>query len=371
MEIYQNIWNEDENKFSVSRRLDSGDFEKPAADILLDKQVKAAGNRGTDLAKNPLFNTVNKNKLQSDINLKFIELLNNYVVNFRPKETYTEKELNEIYVFLETVQHTKVFQLATDYIESELNERIKGQFKEKMFSLWFQFFTNWFKGRSIDFCSGFEHVFVGEGHYRTTNNAGIALGEIGGYHNWIKFLLDEKTGRVNYLGYNYGLSNNEGPDNPHVVTLQMIWELRDLNGDLIAEMFKSKGGFFVGTSPECELAMGTVAYFESRKGMFSDRDKKQVKLCSGYYNLIMFRSINKDGSRGDFIRSFFPEYMGKQEPVSRDLIYDPDMRDLIYDEENDVFIKFHQPVLTRGFGREGLNSVLSSPGWRLRFDNWK
>jgi hypothetical protein len=60
MEIYQNIWYKDENKFSVSRRLSDGNFEKPTADILLDEQIKATENRGVDLTKNPLFNAIKK-----------------------------------------------------------------------------------------------------------------------------------------------------------------------------------------------------------------------------------------------------------------------------------------------------------------------
>ncbi|MEQ8382059.1 MAG: hypothetical protein RH949_06785 [Coleofasciculus sp. A1-SPW-01] len=61
--IYQLLWEHDENQFSVSPRNSSGDWENPNADILLDEQVKAAGQREIDLATHPLFHTVNEAKL--------------------------------------------------------------------------------------------------------------------------------------------------------------------------------------------------------------------------------------------------------------------------------------------------------------------
>lgn len=39
--------------------------------------------------------------------------------------------------------------------------------------------------------SGFEHVFVGE----------VDAKEVVGFHNWIQFHLQEKSGNLNYLGY--------------------------------------------------------------------------------------------------------------------------------------------------------------------------
>ncbi|WP_293021369.1 hypothetical protein [Moorena sp. SIO3I8] len=43
--IYQQIWESDENQFSVSTRTSSGEWEDETADILLDEQVKASGQR--------------------------------------------------------------------------------------------------------------------------------------------------------------------------------------------------------------------------------------------------------------------------------------------------------------------------------------
>lgn len=371
MNIYQILWENDENRFSVSRKLETNIFENPNADILLDVQIKADGSRDIDLASNPLFKSINQDKLQTDINLKFIKLLNNYIINFRESEDYTTEELEEINQFLEIIKETRVMKQAIEYIENELNEPLHKNFEQKMFDIWFKIYTNWFIDKRTDYCSGFEHVFVGEGKYSSNTSVGIpALGEIDGYHNWIKFVLDEKTGRVNYLGYNYGLNNNEGPDNPNVVTLQMSWEHRDLNGNLIASLFKRKGGFFVGTSPECEIAMGTVAYFESLRGLLSDDDRRAVEIENGRFNLVLYRNTNQNGTRGDFVRSFYPEYLGRLEFVEQLLEIK-----FVNDFDKDKLINMNN-IMHADYAYINSSNVKRSiftldRGWKLSFENWK
>ena len=44
--VFQRIWDGDENQLSVSRRTKTGEWENPEADILLDEQVKASGRSG-------------------------------------------------------------------------------------------------------------------------------------------------------------------------------------------------------------------------------------------------------------------------------------------------------------------------------------
>lgn len=47
-DVFQRIWDSDENQLSVSRRTKTGEWEDPEADILLDEQVKASGERTID-----------------------------------------------------------------------------------------------------------------------------------------------------------------------------------------------------------------------------------------------------------------------------------------------------------------------------------
>ena len=71
------------------------------------------------------------------------------------------------------------------------------------------------------------------------------------------------------------------------------------------ELYKNKGCFFIGTSPEFEIAMATVAFYESLSGKFSGQ-KRYTTINSAAYELVVYRNIQANGARGDCIRSFYP-----------------------------------------------------------------
>ena len=113
-DIYQRIWDNDENQFSVSGRKNSGEWEDETADILLDEQVRAAGKRQIDLATRPLFHRVNEEKLFDDSRTynSFINLLDNYAVHFLAEELSDEQEEQEQQNFLNFILNTKPIQIA-------------------------------------------------------------------------------------------------------------------------------------------------------------------------------------------------------------------------------------------------------------------
>ncbi|WP_198338230.1 hypothetical protein [Labrenzia sp. VG12] len=308
--VYQAIWSEDDHRFSVSARQDDGNFADPGADILLDEQVKARGSRQIDLATNPLFHRVNFEKLEeSSLYRSFIALLDNYAVHFRDPELLSPAEVSEIETFLDLVLARRSMQIAYEYIASDLVPNLPpDQFRRDLEQIWFQVYTNFYRGKSTHYCTGFEHVFVGEGKYTKNANGVTEKGKISGYHSWVKFALDEVNGRVDYLGYKYDLGG-PGPGNPHVVTLQMLWNHMDMRGRLVAELFKKKGGFFVGCSPACEMALATLAYYEGHLGLLTNQ-KKRVKFGDGVYDLVMYHATTQDGGLGKHVRSFFPIYLG-------------------------------------------------------------
>jgi poly(U)-specific endoribonuclease len=314
--IYDKIWQSDANRFSVSVRATDGGWVNPEADILLDHQVKAAGDRWTDLAVRPLFNKVKESRFSEPIYQSMIKLFNNYVANYRDPEDFTSEEEGEISDFLNLLLASQPMKLAYKYITENLGKPITlDKFKEELRIIWFEPFTNYYGGDSTKYCSGFEHVFVGEGKFN--RDGGPGWGEISGYHNWVKFYLDESKGRINFLGTQYKLPGVSEVLNPDVVTLQMTWILDDMNGNPVAEIFKERGGFFVGTSPECEIALGTVAYYESVQDL-TVNDRRSVSIQSGKYNLVMYRETTKERSRGKHIRSFYPEVRGGDfEPLPR------------------------------------------------------
>ncbi|MGD1874705.1 MAG: lamin tail domain-containing protein [Mastigocoleus sp.] len=318
--IYQTLWENDDNQFSVSPRNQNGEWENSNADILLDEQVKADGNREIDLATKPLFYKVNEEKLfdENRTYVSFINLLNNYAIRSVDPEFTDEEEEAEQREFISLIMKTKPIGLALRYINQEFGENLsEQQFSSKLQRIWFELYTNYYNGRSTEFASGFEHVFVGEGKFDTHEGEQEAtLGKVSGYHSWVKFYLDEQNQRVNYLGYKYDLEGKEGPQNPDVVTLQQLQTVIDMRGNIIAKLFKKKGGFFVGPSPECEIAIATVVYYESVYGRVR-RDKRRVSINGANYDLVLYRNVNPNGSRGEMIRSFFPIFLsldGIREP---------------------------------------------------------
>ncbi|NET04829.1 MAG: endoribonuclease [Symploca sp. SIO2B6] len=376
-DIYQQIWESDENQFSVSARNSSGDWEDKNADILLDEQVKASGKPGIDLATRPLFYKVNEDKLfdKKLTYVSFIQLLDNYTIRTLDPEFTPDQEEQEQRDFINLIISTKPIQIALEYINQELGANLSQiQFKAKLQRIWFELYTNYYNGKSTHFASGFEHVFVGEGKFniRSGNNLDN-LGTISGYHSWVKFYLDEQNQRVNFLGYKYDLKGKAGSNNPNVVTLQMLQDVTDMRGNIIAQLFKKKGGFFVGPSPECEIAMATVAYFQSIDGLI--RDRQRISINDANYNLVLYRSTNPNGSRGEFIRSFFPIFLGN------DGVKEPEMNrpeivpiDNIIKNDGSVVIvaALPNPEGSDTGGREWveLKNVTNSPinltGWEMQ-----
>lgn len=309
-DIYSEIWANDDQKFTVAARLESGEWSNPNADLKIDDQVKADGRRNQDFATSPLIQGLNESKLDHPEYRQFIDLLDNYVVDFRAPEEETPVERAEIDAFLANLVQTRPMQVALDYVEKSLGHRPQGgNWLEELYRLWFQPFTNHYNGKSTAFCSGFEHVFVGEGKYDVHSN-GPRKGEVSGYHNWLKFYFDERFGRVNFLGYKYDVRGSQKPSTPNIITLQMIWNHQDLHGTIIAELFKQVGGFFVGSSPGCEFAMGTAAFFDSVYGRLTGEESIRTEIDGDVYDLIIYRSVEADGRRGSHIRSFYPKFIG-------------------------------------------------------------
>jgi len=306
--IYDQIWLADTNRFSLSVRDAEGNWIDPNADILLDHQIKAAGDPWSDLAIHPLFSKVKEARFAEPTYAAMIQMFDNYLVNYRDPEDFTEQEKAEIANFLNLMQDTQPMKLAYDYVTNGLGKPIsKDEFLLDVEKVWFEPFINYYGGDVVYYCSGFEHVFVGEGKFNLRGGPG--WGEVSGYHNWVKFYLDESKGRVNFLGTQYKLPGVSEVRNPHVVTLQMTWTLSNMAGAPVAQIFKERGGFFVGTSPECDLALGTVAYYESIQNL-TRNERRAVTIQGGDYNLVIYRETTEENKRGKHIRSFYPEFRG-------------------------------------------------------------
>ena len=73
----------------------------------------------------------------------------------------------------------------------------QASFKKLLLKIWFYYYR-----RATDKdSSSFEHVFVGEITKRRSTL------KVGGFHNWVKYYLMEKAGKVDYKGYHRYQSN--------------------------------------------------------------------------------------------------------------------------------------------------------------------
>lgn len=326
MTIYQELWDLDlqHNGCSVSARKSDGQWVDPSADILVDEQVET---KSADLAPKPLFAHVNPDKIEGETYKAFIRLLDNYIVNASLTEDHlgdNAVEDAEIEDFLDVVLDTAVMQHALAYLRDELGA-VKDQdaLRGHMLRIWFELYTNWYNpSKPVSHASGFEHVMVGEAHAKGNG--------IGGYHSWTKFYLDEKSGRVDFRGFNYDnnadRSSTAGKRFPHVTTVSMTWDQRNIHGDVIDTLVKDIGGFFVGPSPELQMALGTIALFESLAGghfIKNSGNAKTIELNRARYNLIMYRNILQpppEKERGDLIRSFYPTFLSPLQSTDADVV---------------------------------------------------
>ncbi len=311
MNIYEELWDLDqrENGMTVSCRDQSGKWINPDADILVEEQNKYT--RGTDKAPNPLFYHVNEEKLQGETYTKFISLLDNYLINPFDLEddlNSNRTEIIEIREFLNRIIRTSVMDRAYEYITGELGESFTIDiFKTELIRIWFELFDNYYNGNKTPGCSGFEHVFVGEG--KKNDKSGI-----GGYHYWLKFFLDETEGTADFKGYNYKGSQvpEMGSSNPDITTISMEWLTNDSRKRASLKR-KDLGGFFIGLSPEGQIAIATVLFYESlnNSGNFTGGTDRKTVIKGQLYSLVMYREtpLNKKNNSGSKIRSFFQKYL--------------------------------------------------------------
>ena len=320
--IYQELWDLDiqpgNNGCTVTARGLNGQWLNPNADIKLDEQNELSSGNADD-APNPLITDFKADKLKGKTYLAFKALIDNYVFNSRQSEDHlgdNAVEDSEIETFMDEIQDTPVMQMAFDYINSDLGASVnKAEFRTVTKRLWFDVYTNYYNNNPVPFCSGFEHIVVGESK-GNPNDRGI-----GGYHSWTKYLFDQQSRRVNFNGFNYDNKLNklspEGASVPHVATISLTYEPLDMDGQPMGKKRKNLGGFFVGPSPECQIAMPVVAYYESINDQFfvgsgntsREQTEKEVEIHDAVYRLVLYMETRQDQTRGDRLRSFYPKFL--------------------------------------------------------------
>ncbi|XP_035676789.1 poly(U)-specific endoribonuclease-B-like isoform X1 [Branchiostoma floridae] len=192
-----------------------------------DYRIKLTGNR--------LFSFVNREKMENIPTYRaFLELLDFYEAETSEPKEETERQYDLSRAFLNRCLETDVMKEAHSFLLSRdlVRQSYKKDFKELLYELWFELQPRP-SGDGTE-RSAFEHVFVGE-----TRN-GLVLG----FHNWVQLYDEERLGNLNYKRHRPQACDNR------IITIDFTWNNNN----------KTFGSFFLGTSPEFELAIYTVCF---------------------------------------------------------------------------------------------------------------
>jgi len=218
-----------------------------------------------DAASRPLFLNVDPDVFRRPTYGAFASLLDNYAAETNTTEVVTAKEMVEEKIFINAIMETAPMQFCHAFCRSENPEKVPAspdEFSNLLRQLWSGLYKRT-KGGVADSC-GFEHVFVGE-----TRDEGR---EVTGFHNWIRFYMEERRGALDYRGYIKPKHDYDAmtDGNDQVLTLQFQW-----NG---AE--KLVGTSFVGVSPEFEISLFTTCFLVGQK-----QNVVQLKTCTDTFDL--------------------------------------------------------------------------------------
>ncbi|TNN09279.1 Poly(U)-specific endoribonuclease-B [Schistosoma japonicum] len=195
----------------------------------------------SDLSPEPLFKNVSEDIFKRRPTFKkFISLLDNYNPKVGVTEIVTQQQQNEEDEFINELLKTTIMKMTHQFLvkKQNLSEDIN-DFGKYLKALWFERYQRKSPGDS----SAFEHVFVGE-------HKGL---EVLGLHNWIQFYLKEKNNQLNFFGWTKRLCNDQ------LITVSYVNENK---------YKKPMGSFFVGSSPEFDIAVYTVAFALHPKSAF-------------------------------------------------------------------------------------------------------
>ncbi|VFV30782.1 poly-specific endoribonuclease [Lynx pardinus] len=129
---------------------------------------------------------------------------------------------------------SKLVSLLAFYIYCQNRYSSEQEFVSDLKNMWFGLYS---RGNGEEDSSGFEHVFSGE----------VKKGKVTGFHNWIRFYMQEKEGLVDYYSHIY-----DGPwdSYPDVLAMQFNWD----------GYYKEVGSAFIGSSPEFEFALYSLCF---------------------------------------------------------------------------------------------------------------
>lgn len=249
------------------------------ANFDIDFQGETVFDSNTDNAPGKLINNLDESALFSQNVFKaMLPLMDNYDPDVKNLEDHTSEEQSEEDLFLNAVYDTQIMQETMKFLVDKHIARDEQDAKNKIKTLWFQPYFRCGSNCQTLGSSGFEHVFVGESKE----------GHVIGFHGWLHFHLEEQADNLNYYGY---LNHVHFGKNMYGITDVFVWNNEK----------KPKGGGFVGTPPELDLAVFSLCAL-TRSG--SD------KTCPVVFNGIQFniRTYINIYQNHKTIGSAYPEF---------------------------------------------------------------
>ncbi|XP_048856288.1 uridylate-specific endoribonuclease A [Brienomyrus brachyistius] len=215
-----------------------------SAELVIDRQTlipDSATGLEKDLSPRPLFKFVDEDSLFSKPTFSaLLALLDNYHRQTGQTENFSEAQVAEQDRFLhEVISKTDVGRELYSFLHSKGRYSSEAEFIQDLKMMWFGLYSR--SSNKMD-SSGFEHIFSGE----------IKGGKVSGFHNWVRFYLQEKEESLNYYSHSF-----DGPWTtfPDVMGMQFEW----------GGYFKQVGSSIIGSSPEFDLALYSLCYI-SRPG---------------------------------------------------------------------------------------------------------
>ena len=212
-----------------------------------------------DMSDEPLFPEVHKELYDVPTISALQKLHDNYNPYTNKKENVTQEKIQEQLNFIEACINTKVMKRVHEWLVSKgLAVKDKVIFKTFLHELWFAPYS---RSHGVEGSSAFEHVFLGEVKGDR---------EVTGFHSWFFFLEQERERKVDYYGFDAGKPLFLRKDNNCVkrnvgCVIKAAFEWNGIKKGKKGkknekDLVKLVSSFFLGFSPELELAIYTICF---------------------------------------------------------------------------------------------------------------
>merc|ERR1712226_268773 len=227
-----------ERVFALDRSVGTG------GQLLMEFDFGGSTNQGSqsDVSPNPLITFFDQANWALPTVSALRDLLDNYNPSVTVVEDNTPTEQAEVEAFLDIILATEVMQETYTF----LSERggyfsSEQEFRDRLFTMWFEMYDRDGTSANVVGSSGFEHVFIGESK----------SGKVSGFHNMYHFYYEESLGNINYLGQ-LGTATFEETGLSLVGGLTDVFKWNNQMKDI--------GSMFLGTSPELDFAIYSTCF---------------------------------------------------------------------------------------------------------------